>query len=254
MSNELWTQPWPNIDDTDQATGMHTGWPQDHTVNAEHLTPPSFSWNPDDELADLLQEAGEEFSTEPSQPRDESSAATPPLGTPTGNLHYLGAALPPLESRGRGHHKRVTRRRPRPPALRTASYVIAALTAAVTSMVSVFSGMATYDPLLATTARTQDTPALWWPMLVYGPWMAASLSILRAALHKRRATHSWLVVLLFSSAAVLLCVLQAPRTVTDAVVAALPAVASLTCFHQLVRQVTLTRPLSSSVHRRRRRP
>jgi hypothetical protein len=254
MSNELWTTyRWPDTDDTDP-TGMSTGWHQAHTPYDEHATPPHFTWNPDDELADLLQEAGRGYGTEIPRPREEPSVTTPHPGSPMGNLHDLGATLPPLRTSGHGHRKPLMRRRS--PALRTASYVIAALTAAVTSMVSVFSGMATYDPLLATTAHTRGAPLLWWPLLVYGPWMAASLSVLRAAMHKRRAVHSWLVVLLFSSVAVLLCVLQAPRTVTDAAVAALPAVASLTCFQQLVRQITLTRPLGSRsvAHRRRRRP
>ncbi|MGW0731220.1 hypothetical protein [Streptomyces sp. NPDC002851] len=252
MSNELWTTyPWSETNDPDRTTGMSPGWHQEHAGYAEHLTPPDLTWNPDDELADLLQEAGEEFGTKLPHPRDEGSVTTPQPGSPLGNLHDLGTTLPPLRTRGHGHRKPPILRRL--PALRTASYIIAALTAAVTSMVSVFSGMATYGPLLATSAHSQDGPDVWWPMLVYGPWMAASLSVLRAALHKRRAAHSWLVVLLFSSAAVLLCVLQAPRTVTDAVVAALPAVASLTCFHQLVRQITLTRPLRArSIHRRRR--
>lgn len=44
----------------------------------------------------------------------------------------------------------------------------------------------------------------WWPLLVYGPWLVASLSVLRAALHRRRAVHSWAVVLLFSHIAMVL--------------------------------------------------
>ncbi len=101
--------------------------------------------------------------------------------------------------------------RPRPDALRVASYTIAALAAVTVSMVSVFSGVVTYEPLLlVTTAHSSGDSSSWWPILVYGPWLAGSLSILRAALHQRRALHSWFVVLLFSSVAVLLCVAQAP--------------------------------------------
>ncbi|MET9520592.1 hypothetical protein [Streptomyces sp. NPDC002994] len=40
----------------------------------------------------------------------------------------------------------------------------------------------------------------------------------------------------------LLCVAQAPRTPVDAAAAALPSLAALACFQQLVRQITLTRP------------
>lgn len=138
-----------------------------------------------------------------------------------GNLQEITAELPPLRSAPRAHRKPP---RPRPDALRVASYAIAAMAAVTVSMVSVFSGVVTYEPLLlVTTAHSSGDSSSWWPILVYGPWLAGSLSILRAALHQRRALHSWFVVLLFSSVAVLLCVAQAPRTVTDTAAAALPA-------------------------------
>ncbi|CAM5737039.1 hypothetical protein SALBM311S_04116 [Streptomyces alboniger] len=77
-------------------------------------------------------------------------------------------------------------------------------------------------------------------------WIVASTP---AALHQRRALHSWFVVLLFSSVAMALCVTQAERTFTIA--AALPALASLACFQQLVRQITLTLPPPDSTSRHR---
>jgi hypothetical protein len=88
-------------------------------------------------------------------------------------------------------------------------------------------------------------------LLLFGPWLVASLSVLRAALHRRRAAHSWFVVVLFSALAVTLCINQADKTLPGVAVAGLPSITALTCFHQLVRQITLTRP-----HRRppRRRP
>jgi hypothetical protein len=70
----------------------------------------------------------------------------------------------------------------------------------------------------------------------------ASLSILRAALHQRRALNSWFIVLLFSAVAMMLCVAQADRTFTSIAAAALPALACLACLQQLVRQITLTLP------------
>ncbi|MER7489238.1 DUF2637 domain-containing protein [Streptomyces sp. NPDC126497] len=199
-------------------------------------------WDPAEELAYLLQEARRE---EPSgvtmpQPREEAPVTAPPAGSPMGDLQEITAELPPLRASPRGHRKPP---RGRPDALRLASCTTAALTAVTVSMVSVFSGVVTYDPLLlVTTAHSSGSSAAWWPMLVYGPWLAGSLSVLRAALHQRRALHSWFVVLLFSSVAVMLCVAQAPRTITDIAAAALPGVAALTCFQQLVRQITLTRP------------
>ena len=84
--------------------------------------------------------------------------------------------------------------------------------------------------------------------------MVASLSILRTALHRRRALHSWCVVLLFSSVAMTLCVAEAERSFTGVAAAVLPALAALTCFQQLVRQVTLTRPPRQRISRHRQRP
>ncbi|MFD0544572.1 DUF2637 domain-containing protein [Streptomyces mexicanus] len=120
------------------------------------------------------------------------------------------------------------------------------------SAVSFFGGMVAYDPLrIVAVTRMQDGIASWWPLLVYGPWLVASLSVLRSALHRRRAVHSWAVVLLFSSIAMLLCVIQAPRTIVDMSSAALPGLASLACFQQLVRQITLTRPPRRTAPRHR---
>ncbi|MFI5566602.1 DUF2637 domain-containing protein [Streptomyces sp. NPDC051740] len=210
-------------------------------------------WDPAEELAYLLQEArGEESSgfTVPG-PREETPVTDPPAGSPMGNLQEITAELPPLRASPRGHRKPPRRR---PDALRLASYAIAALAAVTVSMVSVFSGVVTYEPLLlVTTAHSSGSSSAWWPVLVYGPWLAGSLSILRAALHRRRALHSWFVVLLFSTVAVLLCVAQAPRTITDTAAAALPGVAALACFQQLVRQITLTRPPRRAIPRHRLR-
>ena len=205
----------------------------------DHTVPP---WDPAEELAYLLQEArGEEYGRTVPPPREEPAVTAPPAGSPMGNLQEITAELPPLRAPApRGHRKPP---RKRPDALRVASYVIAAMAAVTVSMVSVFSGVVTYEPLLlVTTAHSSGSSSAWWPILVYGPWLAGSLSILRAALHQRRALHSWFVVLLFSSVAVLLCVAEAPRTLTDTAAAALPGVAALACFQQLVRQITLTRP------------
>lgn len=117
------------------------------------------------------------------------------------------------------------------------------MAAVVASSVSLLSGMASYEPLrLTATTQASDGVVAWWPMLVYGPWLVASLAVLRAALHRRRAVHSWAVVLLFSAIAMLLCVLQAARTPEDAAAASLPGLASLVCFQQVVRQITLSRP------------
>ena len=141
----------------------------DPLVYAEPMETSVPHWDPAEELAYLLQEArGEESSgvTMPG-PREETSVTTPPAGSPMGNLQEITAELPPLRASPHGHRKPSRRR---PDALRLASYAIAALTAVTVSMVSVFSGVVTYEPLLlVTTAHSSGSSSAWWPMLVYGP-------------------------------------------------------------------------------------
>ncbi|WP_344054121.1 DUF2637 domain-containing protein [Streptomyces thermoalcalitolerans] len=184
----------------------------------------------------------------PSAPSTSDAPGT--SKTPLENLQRITAELPPLREVPRRHRR--IRERKRPNVLRTTSHVIAALTAVIASSVSFFGGMVAYDPLhVLALARMREGLASWWPLLVYGPWLVASLSVLRAALHRRRAVHSWGVVLVFSSIAMLLCIAQAPRTIIDVAAAALPGLASLACFQQLVRQVTLTRPPRRTTPRHR---
>ncbi|MFE9796811.1 DUF2637 domain-containing protein [Streptomyces goshikiensis] len=186
-------------------------------------------WSPEEELAQLLAQAQAQ-AQEQEQEQEPRTAS-------------------------RSRHDRRRRRRRLSAAvlsLRAVSMGAAALVALLVAMVSVLSGVVAYDPLhLAAAQSVSRSPAALWPMLVYGPWAAASLSILRAALHRKRAVHSWAVVLLFSAAAVALSVTQAPHTVTGLAAAGLPPVAALTCFQQLVRQITLTRPLHRQQPRRR---
>ncbi|MFF3432264.1 hypothetical protein [Streptomyces sp. NPDC002602] len=136
--------------------------------------------------------------------------------------------------------------------VQTGSLFTAALVAAIATVVSILSGLAICDALRHSAApQTAREVVNWWPLLIYGPWMVASLSILRSALHQRRALHSWSIVLLFSTLATLLCVAQAPRTIAAGAASALPAVAALACFQQLVRQITLTRPPRQAAPRHR---
>ncbi len=129
------------------------------------------------------------------------------------------------------------------PWLRLISLTMAALTAIIVAVVGALSGVISYDPLrrLAAPAGSGALAQL-WPLLVYGPWLVAALSILRAAVHRRRAAHSWLVVVLFSAIAVYMCVAHVGRSPVRLAVAGLPPITALVCFHQLVRQITLTSP------------
>ncbi|GGU24914.1 DUF2637 domain-containing protein [Streptomyces lavendofoliae] len=196
-------------------------------------------WDPAEELAFLLHEAMEEDRVRtPVRPAPESTDRL--LEPEVTGRPDVAPGPPPAHPAGHG------RRKARPPVLtwaRVGSFLLSALSVGLVSMVSVFSGIVAYDPLrhIAEVHSPASTVG-WWPLLVYGPWTVASLSILRAALHQRRAAHSWAVVLLFSGTAMLLCMAQAPRSYTDMAAAALPTVASLACFQQLVRFITLTRP------------
>lgn len=205
------------------------------------LVPPDWGWDPAEELAYLLQEAvpAEQLDVVPP-PRSEPSSGVD-LAGPMENLAKITAQLPPIQRSSAGHRKNRVRKF-RLKWLQTGSFVILTFVSIIVGMVSVFGGMAAYEPLQNITDGTEGGMSSWWPLLVYGPWMVASLSILRTTLHRRRALHSWFIVLLFSSVAMMLCVAQAERTLTGIAGAALPALASLACFQQLVRQITLTLP------------
>ncbi|WP_435861492.1 DUF2637 domain-containing protein [Streptomyces tauricus] len=234
--------------------GRHRG-----PVDMRHAGAPAdlldSAWDPVEEMTYLLQDAvqdagAQEQATTVPRPRSGSAPHVALTGDPMDNLATITAELPAIRSHPAGHRK-VRVRRVRFTWLQTVSFLIAALAAVVVSMVSVFGGIVSYIPLRHVAFRTQSGTAVWWPLLVYGPWMVASLSVLRAALHQRRAAHSWFVVLLFSSVAMALCAAQADRTFTGIAAAVLPAVAALACFQQLVRQITMTRPAQQSLPRHR---
>lgn len=129
------------------------------------------------------------------------------------------------------------------PWLRLVSLLIAAVSAVIVAVVGALSGLISYAPLHRLAVPLgMGALAAWWPLLVYGPWLVAALSILRAALHRKRSGHSWVVVLLFSGIAVFLCVAGAGHAPVRLAVSGLPPIAALVCLHQFVRQITLTAP------------
>ncbi|MFF9086609.1 DUF2637 domain-containing protein [Streptomyces sp. NPDC014991] len=217
--------------------GRHRASTDDFQSN---LTPPDSNWDPAEELAFMLRDAIDQQSRIPTA-HDEDFLAGPGPTPPRETLVEVTAEAPPVTSPPRNHRKVRTRQRPNK--IRIATRFIAALVTAIASAVSIFGGLIAYDPLrLVAESRMQSSVVSWWPLLVFGPWLVASLSILRAALHQRRALHSWSMLLVFSAIAMTLCVAQAPRNVIGTAAAALPCFASLACFQQVVRQITLTRP------------
>ncbi|MER5833565.1 hypothetical protein ABT116_22570 [Streptomyces sp. NPDC002130] len=239
-----------------EGTGRHRAPARDFITP---LTPPDPTWDPAEELAFILEEALGEQGRIPA-PRDEDPPPPPPPAadrapasapvTHMRRLQDITEELPPVRDVPRRHRK--VRARKAAGVLRTTSLLVAALAAVIASAVSLLSGVVAYDPLrLVAVSPEARGLRTWWPLLVYGPWLVGSLSVLRAALHQRRAVHSWCVVLVFSCIAVLLCVVQAPRTILGIAAAALPGLAALACFQQVVRQITLTRPPMRSVPRHR---
>ncbi|MFI1584632.1 DUF2637 domain-containing protein [Embleya sp. NPDC020630] len=161
-----------------------------------------------------------------------------PVREPAG--HRRRPAPPPRPATGEQRVDRISR------SLVVVSVVLVAA-------IGVLGALITLAPLRHTAGATSG-PARLWPVLVQGPWVVASLSILRSSLHRRRALHSWIVVAAFAGLSMALSLSHAPMTVQGVVVAALPAVATTACLHQLVRQITLTRPPRRHIPGRRRDP
>ncbi|AXI79244.1 DUF2637 domain-containing protein [Peterkaempfera bronchialis] len=137
------------------------------------------------------------------------------------------------------------RRRPRPQLAawpQLTSSVFGVLTTFTVTAVSLLGWIFSYDPLQRlASAHVGSGLAQLWPVIIYGPWFVASLSILRAALDRRRITHSWVVLGVFSGMAAVLCVASASATLSDVIVAGLPPITAVISFHQLIRQMTATR-------------
>ncbi|MEU7552663.1 DUF2637 domain-containing protein [Streptomyces sp. NPDC044571] len=214
------------------------------------------SWDPSEELAYLCQEAMGSMGAAPVDHVAfvETGETVSGVGLAAGLSQGTGPR--PRRPAPGGHRRGSPAKTSVVTLLRTGSVCTAVLVAVIAAVVSIFSGLAICEALRHSAGpRTAHSVASWWPLLIYGPWMVASLSILRAALHQRRAVHSWSIVLLFSTLATLLCVAQAPRTLAAQAAATLPPIAALACFQQLVRQITLTRPPRQLAPRHRsRRP
>ncbi|MBK3632315.1 DUF2637 domain-containing protein [Streptomyces sp. MBT97] len=235
------------------SAGSGNGWaaePHDKVYAGVPLTSPDAGWDPVEELALLLQEPvpAETPAMVAPLPSEPPPGVVP--ADPVDSPPQVGTQPPAVPGSFAGHRKS---RAPsaRRKWLQIGSLGLLAVVAVVVAMVSVLGGMAAYRPLQNITSGTGVGAVPWWPLLVYGPWTVGSLCIIRSALHRRRAVHSWFVVLLFSSIAVSLSVAQADKTLTGIAGASLPALSSLACFHQLVRQITLTLPPQQSARRHR---
>ncbi|WP_055587363.1 DUF2637 domain-containing protein [Streptacidiphilus griseoplanus] len=204
-----------------------TTYQQDGWYLGEPLldVPPSFT-----PIADLL-DAG----------RDPSGGYLPPQRTPEEDVtRGVGFDLP--RTRRPVPHRR---RRPRPQLAswpQITSSLFGVLTTCTVTAVSLLGWIFSYAPLQQlAAAHVSGGLAELWPVIIYGPWFVASLSILRAALDRRRIAHSWVVLGIFSGMAAILCVASASATLSDVIVAGLPPITAVISFHQLIRQMTATR-------------
>ncbi|MEU3543980.1 DUF2637 domain-containing protein [Streptomyces paromomycinus] len=124
------------------------------------------------------------------------------------------------------------------------------MTAVIAIAVAALGAVASYPSLRAIADGVAPSGiAGLWPLLIYGPWVVATLSILRARAYRRRTLHSWAVVIFFAAVATLLCIAKVHPSPAGIAVAGLPPLTVLLCFHQFVRQLDLaTAPPPAARH------
>lgn len=143
----------------------------------------------------------------------------------------------------------VHRKRPQPgahtltrnPRFLTVSVLVTLITLCAVTMLT-WSISYSYDQLRS-IALLVVSPKLahWWPLTVYGPWLLAGLSILRASVQRRTARRSWAVMFISSGTAVALCIGQSAHSLLAMVVVGIPPITALVCFRELVGQFSSRR-------------
>lgn len=176
-------------------------------------------WDLDEELAQML---GTPRAPEPVAPRREQERP---------------ASRPVHRKRPQPGARSLTRN----PRFLTVSFLVTLITLCAVTMLT-WSISYSYDQL-RTIALLVVSPELahWWPLTVYGPWMLAGLSILRASVQRRTARRSWAVMLISSGTAVALCIGQSADSLLAMVVVGIPPITALVCFRELIGQFS-TRP------------
>ncbi|MGW6909313.1 DUF2637 domain-containing protein [Streptomyces sp. NPDC054940] len=227
------------------ALGDHPHYTQQ--VDTQHLwqvpgptTISSEAWDPDAELAQMLNTT-HGMDLDPPAPLLDSGTRLLDR-----DARLLGDTRPLDRDRDRDTRPRrpVNRRRPQAgarilggnPRIITVAVLVAAITVCAVTMLT-WSISYSYDQL-RTIALLVVSPKLgeWWPLTVYGPWLLAGLSILRASVQRRTARRSWAVMLVSSGVAVALCIGQSPHSLLAMVVVGIPPITALVCFRELVGQ------------------
>lgn len=152
--------------------------------------------------------------------------------------------VPPPADNDRPPSRPVHHRRPQPnapiiggnPKIFSVGILVTLITLCAVTMLT-WSISYSYDQLRS-IALLVVSPQLahWWPLTVYGPWLLAGLSILRASVQRRTARRSWAVMLISSGTAVALCIGQSAGSLLGMVVVGIPPITALVCFRELVGQ------------------
>ncbi|MDJ1136031.1 hypothetical protein [Streptomyces iconiensis] len=123
------------------------------------------------------------------------------------------------------------------------SFIVTTLLVATFAGVSTVGGIVTYGFARTSAASVVDELATWWPVLLHGPWVAASLFMLRSpSVRGRRARAAWSVLLFFSAVTAALCLTQTTPNFTGIAVAVLPPLAALACLRLLVLHIAPVHP------------
>ncbi|MFI1704745.1 DUF2637 domain-containing protein [Streptomyces griseoruber] len=194
----------------------------DGFYNEEISYDPSFTtiemqWDPAEELAQLLS-GGSGASPDPR---------------------------PPLRPPGRAGHRKMRRhihaepgRMPENRRNAHVTILIATISVCAVGMLG-WSFTYSYAQLRGTaSAVLPERLAQWWPLTVYGPWLVAALSVLRATVQGRSARGSWCVLLGASAMAVSLCISHASHSLLSLVIFGIPPITALVCFWEIVGQVS----------------
>jgi hypothetical protein len=119
------------------------------------------------------------------------------------------------------------------------TFLIAAVSLSAVCMLA-WSVSYSYDQLRGTASSALPARiAQYWPLMVYGPWFVAALSILRATVQRRSAWRSWSVMLAASAMAVALAVSHSTHALISLVIFGIPPITALVCFWELVGQISV---------------
>ncbi|WP_330348847.1 DUF2637 domain-containing protein [Streptomyces sp. NBC_00582] len=201
----------------------------DGFYNAEISYDPTFDtidlqWDPAEELAQMLSGGSGASVTGPDPTRPAGSGHRPT---------------------GRAGHRKMRRqlqaesgRQPESERNAPVTILIAMISVCAVCMLG-WSFSYSYAQLRGTaSAVLPPRLAQWWPLTVYGPWLVAALSVLRATVQGRSARGSWCVLLGASAMAVSLCITHASHSLLSLVIFGIPPITALVCFWEIVGQVS----------------